>query len=418
MIERAHFAIVERVVDSVHIWATSSTDVSQFVDLARAWFSSQPEQLSLVSDATNSDELKAFYEQVRVWRKSGIAIPDPYTIEYKPPSIDVTSTDPQRRRGGRKKGLESDHYSTVAAVARRSITTYIVASDDERSDTPTGVVVPHVEGDVVIDVEMRSDRPAPDHVAIRRVASQLGGVDEDVLDVLVGNAINNGPDHDGLYEVEIDAILAARGRGQKRKREGGKTYSAGMRNEARQDVIESIDALGNLYIAADQPKRRRGKLVRDFDRVFFVHRKTFLNADGSGDLIAIAYRFGAWFDAWRRHRVLAPRHILELDANRNAQEKRLGRYFVHLGDQADHTGRLYRRVADIFADLRRPMEDAQDNPSRVKHRLESQLQALVSSGVILAWAYDPEPKLPARGWMQDWLGASLVVTLPARSLPR
>jgi len=106
---------------------------------------------------------------------------------------------------------------------------------------------------------------------IRTVAAQLSAVDDDVLDVLLANAIANGADVNGLHTIEIDAILETRQRGVRHKTEGAKTYLAGRRQETRDDVVERLThrlalprilrSIETYYVSS------RRKTVREYDRV-------------------------------------------------------------------------------------------------------------------------------------------------------
>ncbi len=93
------------------------------------------------------------------------------------------------------------------------MSTYVIARAEERFATSTGLAVRHTEDGVIAEVEMRPASGQLTEIAlaeIRTVAAQLSAVDDDVLDVLLANAIANGADNDDLHTVEIDAISAAR----------------------------------------------------------------------------------------------------------------------------------------------------------------------------------------------------------------
>jgi hypothetical protein len=403
-----------------------------FRERAAAWWATAPAQLSLLGgEETREDrrtrEAVEFRDAIKTWALELDAVPKDVTLNFidpeevgEPAGQSSTPTVPRQARAA----VSGDHYPALANVARRGISAFVIASSDERVDTDRGVMIRHVDRgrDLVAEVEMRQRQRevgAPiNHSEIRSAAAALGGVDEDVLDVLLANAVNHGPASDGLYEIDVDAIVTARGRGAKTKREGGKSYAAGLQENARQDVREAIEALDRLFIAVGEPRKRRdGSLVDRFERVFKVehidiHRPT-------GDIVRLRYSFGRWFDAWRAGQILAPRKLLELDGHRNASAKRLGRYFVTLGDLADQRGFIRRQVAEIFSDLRRSLEGGQANPSRVRSRFEQDLNALAHDRIILSWNYDPyELSLPRYGWFPTWLQAMIVVELPASVIPK
>jgi hypothetical protein len=386
-------------------------DAEEFLRRARHWFEAQPEQLLLIgqSGVGSESEVDQFTAAATSWTRKGRALVANFGIAYVP--------QPDSRVGelGRPTlppPIVGDRYSTTALVARRSVSTYIQARDDERFDTSSGVAIRHVEGRLVAEVEMRDGLSVPDHSAIRSVAAQLGGIDEDVLDVVIANAVRNGAGSDGLYEVDVDAIVAARGRGGKTKREGSKLYSSGMRDEARDAVIDALEALDRLYVSLDDaPRRRQGKVVRDYDRVFDIRRKTL--EEGTERVIAVGYSFGEWFSRWRDGLALAPRALLALDARNGAPAKALGRYFMLLGPEADASKNLIRPIREVLLAVRRTL-DYGKNPQRLRSWLEDNLEQLRREQVIAAWSYHPSQaieRLPRYKWIDAWLELSIKVTL-------
>jgi hypothetical protein len=122
--------------------------------------------------------------------------------------------------------IAGDTYPTTPGIERRSVSTYVIARPDERFETSTGLAVRHTEQGGTAHVEMRPANGQLTDAAvseIRKVAAQLSAVDDDVLDVLLANAIANGSDAVGLHTIEIDAILDTRQRGVRHKAEGRKT---------------------------------------------------------------------------------------------------------------------------------------------------------------------------------------------------
>jgi hypothetical protein len=386
-------------------------DAEEFLRRARDWFEAQPEQLLLIGKpgVGSESEVDQFTAVATSWTRNGRALVPNFAISYLP-QPDFRAGEPGRPN--LPPPIVGDRYSTTALVARRSVSTYIQARDDERFDTSSGVAIRHVEGRVIAEVEMRDGLSVPDHSAIRSVAAQLGGIDEDVLDVVIANAVRNGPGSDGLYEVDVDAIVAARGRGGKTKREGIKLYSSGMRDEARDAVIDALEALDRLYVSLDDaPRRRQGKVVRDYDRVFDIRRKTL--EEGTDRVIAIGYSFGEWFSRWRDGLVLAPRALLALDARNGAPAKALGRYFTLLGPEADASKNLIRPIREVLLSVRRSL-DYGKNPQRLRSWLEDNLEELRCERVIAAWSYHPSQateQLPRYKWIDAWLELSVKVTL-------
>jgi hypothetical protein len=388
------------------------SDAEEFLRRARDWFEAQPEQLLLIGEpgVGSESEVDRFTTVAATWTRDGSALVANFGIAYVlHPSV---SPSGEPGRPNLPPPIVGNRYSTTALVARRSVSTYIQARDNERFDTSSGVAIRHVEGRVVAEVEMRDGLSIPDHSAIRSVAAQLGEIDEDVLDVVIANAVRNGAGSDGLYEVDVDAIVAARGRGAKKKREGSKLYSSGMRDEARNAVVDALEALDRLYVSlGDAPRRRQGKVVRDYDRVFDIRRKIL--EEGTNRVVAVGYTFGEWFSRWRDGLVLAPRALLALDARNGAPAKALGRYFTLLGPEADASKNLIRPIREVLLSVRRSL-DYGKNPQRLRSWLEDNLEELRRELVIAAWSYHPPQaieQLPHYKWIDTWLELSIQVTL-------
>ena len=331
-------------------------------------------------------------------------------VELKTEEPSILSSEAESSSINRPAPISGNSYATTGLVARRSVSSYILAQDDERFDTPTGVAIRHVEGKIVAEVEMRNGSGLPDHSEIRRVASKLGGVDEDVLDICIANATRNGASADGLFHIDVDAIVAARERGKKQKREGGVTYSSGSQEWARQSVVDALQCLDSLYVSLDASARnRRGKMIREYDRVFTIKRKVI--EEGNDRLIAIVYYFGDWFDQWQEGAVLAPQSLLALDARNGAPAKALGRYFTLLACERNKDGEIVRPVREVLQTVRRSLHYGK-NPQRLRSWLEDNLAELVTEKVLDSWRYYPEQAfsaLPPYKWIDAWLDLYVAV---------
>ncbi len=405
---------------------------------------------TIVLSGPDTKEMAEYYEHVQAWfddadlnaqKKSGTAQQFERSAREVDEFIEATNNDARLAPPSdctidieyppttkRPPAVVGDTFTTTGLLTRRSVSSFILARDDERFVTDTGLAVRHREDTVEAEVEMRepSDdsaviipmarRAKPDHNAIRSAASQLGGVHEDVLDICIANAVRNGPNSSGRYEIEVEAIVRVRGKGQKKKQEGPARYNAGFVPAMRENVVSALGALDRIWVTQDlEPKLRKGRLVRDYDRVFEIKRK---RVDvKTHELVSIEYELGTWFANYKEHLVLAPRALLALDARNGAPAKALGRYFVLLTASADRDGRLVRSVRDVIATVRRSF-DYGKNPQRLRSWLEDNLEVLVEHGIITSWTYTPAAdlaQLPRKNWVDHWLELSVVVQLPARA---
>jgi len=375
---------IPRAYGGAIVFETRTNDaasVDMYFAFVRAWFDARGNQLPLIDDGQ---------EGIRELASANAAAtsaewpspPGHVTMRYEPAA-------PRHPKPNLPPPIAGDTYPTTPGLERRSVSTYVIAKAEERFATSTGLAVRHTEDGVIAEVEMRpaSGQLTDDALAeIRTVAAQLSAVDDDVLDVLLANAIANGADADDLHTIEIDAILDTRQRGVRHKADGGKTYLAGRRQETRDDAVERLRRLETLYVSIGE-RKMRGKLVREYDRVVGIQR---LITDPNDDerVVAVRYRFGKWFAAWRDGHALAPRRLLELDGRNRAPAKTLGRYFVQRARETDERGRIVRRIRDVLSDLRRPLYDTTGkNAGRPRAHFEEHLETLEHEGIFAAWGY-------------------------------
>jgi len=375
---------IARPYGGVIVFETHSPNtgaVDSYFAFVQSWFDTRGTQLSLIDDGQ---------EGLRELADANAAAT---SAEWPSPPGHVTmryeAIAPKQVRPSLPPPIAGDSYPTTPGLERRSVSTYVIAKAEERYATSTGLAVRHTEDGIIAEVEMRpaSGQLTEEALAeIRTVAAQLSAVDDDVLDVLLANAIANGADVDGLHTIEIDAILDTRQRGVRHKTEGAKTYLAGRRQETRDDAVERLRRLETLYVSIGE-RKMRGKTVREYDRVVGIQR-LITDPNNQERVIAVRYRFGKWFGAWRDGHEVAPRRLLELDGRNGAPTKTLGRYFVQRAQESDEHGRIARRVRDVLTDLRRPLHDTTGkNAGRPRLKFEENLAELEAEGIFAGWGY-------------------------------
>ena len=135
-------------------------DAEEFLRRARDWFEAQPEQLLLIGKPGlgSESEVDQFTAVATSWTRNGRALVPNFAVAYVP-QPDSRAGEPGRPN--LPPPIVGDRYSTTALVARRSVSTYIQARDDERFDTSSGVAIRHVEGssDRRSGDARRSERP-------------------------------------------------------------------------------------------------------------------------------------------------------------------------------------------------------------------------------------------------------------------
>jgi hypothetical protein len=393
--------------------AVAASGVEAYLERVRDWFEWQPQELQLFAESATETGARELTRFNLVASSEWDAPPATVEVRYEPPL--------PKRPQPLPPPIVGDDYAAIAGIERRGVSTFVLhARTDALYDTERGVAIMHREDTHVAEVEMRplggngSVDFAPATSAklaeVRSAAARMSAVVEDVLDVLVSNAIENQTDSEGYHTLDIDAILEARGLEKKRKGGiGSKTYAAGHHVEARDAVVDAIKKLDTLYVALAPARETKRKRLRDWDRVVNVQRYTL--EEPTNRIHSIRYELGTWFARWKDDHVLAPRRILELDAKREAPAKILARYFTQRRRDADERGRIVRRVRNLFLETASEIERGK-NPQRSRDWIEQSLETLRGDGIIAGWSYVEDlDLLPRYKWLEPWLDYHVAVTL-------
>jgi hypothetical protein len=398
----------------------------KLLEKARRWFEQQPEHLSLLGSESDAEEARRFaaaYEDSQELAMIGLSIE---FVEHE--EVSLRSGSPV---------LDGEHFPTPALLSRRATSRFVLAPETERVTTKQGVAVRYVEGDVVAEVELRpsvSERAQAITLvqaeSLRAIARGLDGVDEDVLDILIANAVSNSPNAKGWHVVDVDAVIEARGRGvRRRKVSDGKTYRAGYSDEHREEVLGAVRVLSQLHIGRSEVRKVGRKRLRAHRPLLIIEEFVVDEARVAKPIVAIAYRFGDGFDGVDAAQVLAPAALLRLNARTEGSQKALGRYLVQ---RATAQGSVVCRINDLIEGIGWLIEQG-GNRGRIRSRVELALDALVAAGVLRGWGYAEdsskgEPRrwadevLPSRGWLPRWLDfhvvASIAVGLETASVPK
>lgn len=314
--------------------------------------------------------------------------------------------------------IVGDRFRSPANFERRAASRFVTAKDHERSVTENGLAVEYEESGVRAEVEMRPrDASAISSLSgfaasnLREIARGLDGVDEDVLDLLVSNAVENKPDASGWNWIEIDDVLHARGRGL-RTRHDGTGYKAGYDDDARDDVLSAAQTFASIFVAVGPSQAVGRKRLVNFAPVLVIERIVLDLASKRQSPVRLAYRFGAGLasNLGGDRSLLVQKSLLQLNGRTEAVPKAIGR---HLVQHADSTGSVQRTVTEIVFGSGISVGDG-DNRGRARPRVERALDALVERGVLKSWNYlrnDGERgpsawadfTLPYRNWIDVWM---------------
>jgi hypothetical protein len=259
--------------------------------------------------------------------------------------------------------------------------------------------------------------------------SRLGDTDGDVLLAMMAQAMEPGRQGgDGGTWITASAILDYRGVQPIKKREGRAIRRAGHRVEDLAEVAACIERLTYQWVELrdveyleEHPgkKPKRSRLTHE-SRLLTIDER-LMQGELGGDRRPVAWRYqlGRCIRDYlkRPNRQVAQlmQRVLQYDPYHERWEKRLAIYFtIHHRISASYKTPLRREVGGLLKELRLPI-NARD-PSKTLRRFEHAMGRLSEDGIIPSWRYTDRAKidrLPARGWLTDWL-ACVVEVPPAR----
>jgi len=397
--------------------AENAEGIEEFFAKVTHWFK-EPAKISLFDSAPDPDhhhhlELAAFAEAAKAWER-----PVDFSIDYVlRPKSDIPA-DSQRAKPTNLPAVKGETYCLPATLGRRAIAFAITGAQEAGEkwiDEPSKHIVTMREGAATAVVTLRplsaikrvlTDR---DRDELREALQRWKEIDQDVLDILVTNALNES-DRTGRSYISYANVLDAREISKKSKIQDGKRYAAGHRPEDRDEIHKSILRLYNMAADVAQSDVERKQKHRRVAPVVVVHE---LQLDGLTNApIGVWYSLGSWAET-ATDDVLASRRILSYDPYRQSIEKRLGRILTIILAERETADCL---VADIINEIRLPIEG--HNRGRSIARFDKALEVLHTDGVIGAYSYSPDVvsvPLPTRGTVEDWLERRLIVRrLPQR----
>lgn len=323
-----------------------------------------------------------------------------------------------------KPPVEGDKFKAGAGIELRGVSYFVSHALEPEAfrETSRGMAIMHTEASHIAEIALGTSVGKQLSV-IKDSLSRYSVFHEDVLALLVANALSNEPDESGHYYVPIDAILDARELEQKKKHN---KYMVGHHLEARVAVVEAVRDLRNLYVGTD-PIERKHRREREWRAVLHIESFTTKRDDDgpnfqtidefdSKKVSGMRYRFGVWFDTVKglqqSQPFTAPRAVLALDAQRESKAKKLGHYFIQRAYDRDPHGRIVRKIRTVFRET--GISPEAGNPQRSRTRFEDALKKLVDKGVFSEWGYLDEashPPLPAYKWLEPWLNLRIWVRL-------
>ncbi len=271
-----------------------------------------------------------------------------------------------------------------------------------------------------VDAEMASEE-------LTKHLAALSDLEADIVTIQIAQAMA-AQDGQGEAVLTPEAIQEYRGKLEIAHKEGETVRYSGHRTEDRAEIVAAFERTAWLRLKIQQwVNRTKGGKGKMFEvESAYVLIKEWLRQptldDSPPRLIAWRYQMGTWLapfmdeaEAGRYFGVLMKK-TLEYNIKNELVEKRLARYFaIHLCIAAHNgTANIKRYVGKLIDECAMPIDHR--NPQRTKDRFEKALGQLVADGIIGDWKYTDNSQLPARQWLENWRGRSIVVTLGPRAL--
>ncbi len=302
-------------------------------------------------------------------------------------------------------------------------------ADQGGQTVPTHHTPTRGSGAVFVSVRDATGSPTPAADVLPQLWEKVRALDDltsDVLLVCLAHWATRSERPDQPVWITADAVLDARGIERKRYRSEREMWAHGHRREDRLEVARAfarLDALWlqlvNVEVIPPGHGRKRQAVNVESKALAWLDRITQPDLDG-GEPVFLAARVmpGAWANEYAaldvRQTGLLAQKALAYDPYRRQPEKRLAKYLafhVRINSKHDRVT-LNLRVSTLLDTAGLLPEPA--NPLRTRKRLEDALNTLCQDGLLDGWRYvlDPE-QLPARRWLDAWLGFTVALTPPA-----
>jgi len=253
---------------------------------------------------------------------------------------------------------------------------------------------------------------------------QLSDSDADALDALSAIWLYQARSEYDRAVAHVDGLLEMRGIKQRKR---GEHHRVGYTHDQRQDMMQALVHIQNLYITitldgdAKAVARADGMTRVIQSRAFVItDRVGAIDATGTMvDIEAFVFRPGEVFARFLTgpgsQTALLSAMALRYDPYRQKWEKRLARYLSwqwRVKARANQLARPYRIATLLDA---ASQELNRQKPVLTRERLEKALDTLEDDGVISGWRYDrwDESRAQGRGWWPTWLEATVLIAPPA-----
>lgn len=247
---------------------------------------------------------------------------------------------------------------------------------------------------------------------------QLSDLHVDVIDAMCATWIVQAGSDESRGVITADDILKLRGL---KPHKSGTGRRGGYTIKQRQEVVEAIQDLENIWFEVTEKTKQGSKSKSDFVQsraIAVLDRGGQMRLDGSLDVMWFVFRPGSIFARYLltegRQSALLAAQALRYNVRTQAIEKRLVRYLSwQWRIRSKSAGYLQPYEAQTLlkeAGIKIPKRNA----VRSCERLEKALDRLQSDGLIRGWQYSEWDwsKTNKHGWIKGWMTEKIAIEPP------
>ncbi len=247
---------------------------------------------------------------------------------------------------------------------------------------------------------------------------QLSDLHVDVIDAMCATWIVQAASDESRAVITADDILKLRGL---KTHLSGTGRRGGFTMEQRQEIVEAVQDLENIWFEITEKIKRGKKSKTDFIQsraVVVTDRGGQMRLDGSLDVMWFVFRPGSIFARYLltegRQSALLAAQALRYNVRTEAVEKRLVRYLSWQwrirSKSATYLQPYEARTLIHEAGIKIP----ERNANRACERLEKALDRLQTDGLVTSWQYlDWDwSKTGKHGWIKSWLTSKIAIEPP------
>ena len=247
---------------------------------------------------------------------------------------------------------------------------------------------------------------------------QLSDLHVDVIDAMCATWIIQASSDESRAVITADDILKLRGL---KPHLSGNGRRGGYTMEQRQDVVEAVQDLENIWFEITENVKRGKKTKSDFIQsraVAVTDRGGQIRLDGTLDVMWFVFRPGSIFARYLltegRQSALLAAQALRYNVRTEAVEKRLVRYLSWQWRIRSKSATYLQPYEAQTLIKESGIKIPERNANRACERLEKALDRLQTDSIISSWQYSDWDwsSMNKHGWVKSWLTTKIAIEPP------